>query len=446
MKHAFRILVVDDESEFREAMRSLLTREGYNVTLAASGKEALGHLHHSSFDLLITDMLMPEIQGIELLRKTKEWNEEIPVLMITGHSAIDDAVEAIKLGAEDYLAKPFDNVELLRIVNRLYENQLFKLRAELLKQEMLRKNLPEVIGQSKQIRKVLSEIESVAPSDASVLITGESGTGKELVARAIHALSPRKSEPFVPINAAAVPKDLLESEFFGHEKGAFSGASDKKYGLFEVANRGTLFLDEIAEMPLDLQAKLLRTVETKKLRRLGGTQEIAVDIRIISATNRNLKEEIKEKRFREDLYFRLSTLHIHVPPLRERKDDIALLAHHYLKSRGYKNTELPQETLDALHLYDWPGNVRELENAMERAALLSRNQPARLKYFPGELQELHRKRFKQEAQPPATLEEVEREHILNVYQSCGQDKAKTAKLLGIGLKTLYRKLKQFQTN
>jgi len=440
----FSILVVDDEPDLRDALEFLLRREGYSVTQASSAAQALAEIQRSPFDLVISDILMPEMHGIELLKRIKQSDDGIPVLMITGQSTIQDAVEAIKLGAEDYIAKPFDNAVLLSAVRRLYKSKIFKRQAELLKQEMLRKTIPEIIGQSKKIQRVLAEIESIAPSDGAVLITGESGTGKELVARGIHALSKRKKEPFIAINAAAVPKDLLESEFFGHEKGAFSGASDRKYGLFEIADQGTLFLDEIAEMPLDLQAKMLRTVETKKLRRLGGIHEITIDIRIISATNRNLKEEIKEKRFREDLYFRLSTLNIHIPPLRERKEDIPLLAHHYLSKRGYPNTAIPGETIAGLQLYDWPGNVRELENALERAALLSGNQPARLKYFPPEIQELYRKRFKQPvSEPQPKLSEIEKDYILKVYESTGQDKNAAAQILGIGLKTLYRKLKSY---
>jgi len=437
MKEQFQILVVDDEAEFRLALDQMLAREGYSVQQASGGKEALQKLSQTPFDLVITDMFMPEMKGTDLLKKVKEWNDAIPVLMLTGHTKIEDAVDAIKLGAEDYLAKPFDKVELFAIVNRLFDNWMLKHRAEILKQEMLRKSVPSVIGESRAIRKMLTEVESVAPSNAPVLIQGESGTGKELVARAIHALSPRKSEPFIAINAAAVPKDLLESEFFGYEKGAFSGAMERKFGLFEMADQGSLFLDEIAEMPLELQAKLLRTVETKKLRRLGGTQEIMVDFRVISATNRNLKQEIKEKRFREDLYFRLSTFCIQVPPLRERKEDISLIAQHYLKNRGYGSISIPADVLDALQSYGWPGNVRELENSIERAALLSGNQSLRLKFLPGELAR---------KSPDTTmekLEDVERAHILRVYELCGSDKNKAASALGIGLKTLYRKLKEY---
>ena len=443
MPQDFWILVVDDEPEMCQTMHDLLAREGYVVDQAKSGIEAWSKIQNSTFDLLITDMIMPEMGGIELLKRIKQWKEDIPVLVITGHTTIDDAVEAIKLGAEDYIAKPFDNVELLTVVRRLSENKLFRKRSEQWKQEMLRKSIPEIIGNSREIRKVLNEVESVAPSDASVLVLGESGTGKELIARAVHNLSKRSKEPFVAINAAAVPKDLLESEFFGHEKGAFSGAVERKYGLFEIANDGTLFLDEIAEMPMDLQSKLLRTVDTKKLRRLGGTQEFHVDIRIVSATNRNLKEEIKEKRFREDLYFRLSTFCIEVPPLRDRKEDIPALADHYLKSRGHHQSELSQEILQALQMYNWPGNVRELENALERAVLLAQNQPVRLKHFSVEIQEPYKKRTSQEIVRLSSLEDVEKEHILKVYKSCGEDKVAAAKILGVGLKTLYRKLKKY---
>lgn len=445
MKSDFRILVVDDEPELREAVKDLLSRNGYIVEQAVSGKDALVKTRNSPFHLVITDIVMPEMDGIALLKSLKQFDDELPVLMITGNSTVENAVEAIKIGAEDYISKPFDNAELLVIVKRLYENKLFKQRAQLWKQETLRKNVPAIVGESSQIRKVLSEIESVAGSDASVLILGESGTGKELVARSIHALSKRNKEPFVAINAAAVPQDLLESEFFGHEKGAFSGAVERKFGLFEIANGGTLFLDEIAEMPMDLQAKMLRTVESRKLRRLGGTQEIAVDIRIVSATNRNLKEHIREKQFREDLYFRLCTFCIEIPPLRQRKEDIPLLAHHYLNNRGYRHATLSEDVLEALQLYEWPGNVRELENALERALLLSRDQAPRLKHLPAEIQELFRRRSGKQTLTTQTLEEVEKEHILQVYESTGMDKVKTAKLLGIGLKTLYRKLKQFNT-
>lgn len=443
IKNDFRILVVDDEPDLREAVKDLLSRHGYTVEQSSSAKEAFARVQSSPFDLVISDIVMPEMDGIALLKSIRQYDDDLPVLMITGNSTVENAVEAIKIGAEDYIAKPFDNAELLAILKRLYENKLLKQRSQLWKQETLRKNCPEIVGQSRQIRKVLSEIESVAGADASVLILGESGTGKELVARSIHALSNRKKEPFVAINAAAVPENLLESEFFGHEKGAFSGAAERKYGLFEIANGGTLFLDEIAEMPLDLQAKLLRTVESRKLRRLGGTAEIAVDIRIVSATNRNLKEHIKAKHFREDLFFRLSTFCIEIPPLRQRKEDIPLLAHHYLNKRGYRHATLTDDVLAALQLYQWPGNIRELENALERAMLLSPDQAPRLKHLPADIQELLRKRSGSQTFTTSTLEEVEKEHILHVYESTGKDKVKAAKLLGIGLKTLYRKLKQY---
>lgn len=443
MKSSFNILVVDDEQDMRESLRDLLVREGYQIDLAANGMDAVDKILTKSYDVVLTDIVMPEMDGVELLKEIRKRGLECSVIMISGYSTVEGAVDAIKLGAEDYFTKPFNNSEVLNVIEKVYKSRNYAERNKMLKQEVLRKSLPEIIGESKAIRKVFSEIEAVADSDVSVLITGESGTGKELVAGAIHSLSKRREEPFVPINCAAVPNELLESEFFGHEKGSFSGAHERKYGLFEVADKGTLFLDEIGEMPMNLQSKLLRTVETNSLRRIGGTQQIDFDTRIISSTNRDLKEEIKKRCFRGDLYFRLNTFAIHLPPLRERKEDIPLLVDNYLKTKGHSDLKVSDEIVEALTAYHWPGNVRELENVVERMVLTSSSSIPKMKNLPIDIQGAYKKQTKQTEMPLdaiPVLENVEREHILNVYKVCNGDKVAAAKALGIGLKTLYRKL------
>jgi DNA-binding NtrC family response regulator len=447
-KTDFTILAVDDEIEMRRALKSLMEREGFSISSASNGREALKKYEEHRFDLIISDIMMPEMDGIELLKKLRKVNEEVLVILITGYATIESAVQAIKIGAEDYFTKPFKNEEIIKVVDRLYKNHQLKRRNEILKQEILRSDIPEIIGNTPKISKILSDIKMVADSDIPVFVTGESGTGKELVARAIHSLSSRKSEPFVPINCAAVPNELLESEFFGHEKGAFSGALSRKYGLFETADKGTLFLDEIAEMALPLQSKILRTVETMQFRRIGGTQLITVDLRFVCCTNCDIKEEVDKGRFRGDLYYRLSTFGIHLPPLRERREDIPLLVNNYLKQRGTKPIILPEKIMSALKQYDWPGNIRELEHVLERLILFSKNKTPGLKNLPGEIQESYQRQSKLHADftpgQNRPLCEIEKEYILAVMQQCNNNKKESADILGIGLKTLYRKLDEYR--
>ena len=450
MHRNFRILIVDDEKDMRDSLRDLLTRDEYQVDVSSNGDEALRLYKNKTYDLVISDIIMPEMDGIALLKKLKDFDQEASVILITGYSSIQGAISAIKLGAEDYFTKPFKAIEIKKVIRRIYDNKYLSKRTEQLTQGILRSEFSEIIGNSKVIRDLKEEINTVADSEVSVLVTGESGTGKELVARAIHQASSRKDRPFVPINCAAVPNDLLESEFFGHEKGAFSGALKRKYGIFEVADTGTLFLDEIGEMPLHLQSKLLRTVETKKIRRIGGTDEIDIDIRILCSTNRDLKQEIKKGNFREDLYFRLATFNIHIAPLKARREDIPILIDNFVRKKRIKKLEISIETKNFLYNYNWPGNVRELENVLERLILIAKGNLIIPDHLPIEIRNQDQEntsfieqitRIEKDIEP---LENIEKKYIIKAYKHYHGNKAKTAKKLGIGLKTLYRKLEKYQ--
>lgn len=449
MKSDFRILVVDDEEAMRETLTELLERDGYSVDMAENTFEAIDLYKSNKQNLVISDIMMPESDGIELLQKLKNINADVMVILITGYASIDSAVQAIKIGAEDYFTKPFNNDEILKVVDRIYKNYSLIHQNEILKQGILRHDIPEIVGNSAVIKKVISDIKTVAKSEVPVFVSGESGTGKELVSRAVHNLSERNKEPFVPINCAAIPNDLLESEFFGHEKGAFSGALARKYGLFEVANNGTLFLDEIGEMPMALQAKLLRTIETQQLRRIGGTQQVSVNLRFVCCTNRDIQKEIEEGRFRSDLFYRLSTFCIHIPPLRDRKEDIPLILNHYLHKKGNEQIKFPDDIMRAFLNYSWPGNIRELEHVIERILLFSNDKPPSIKNLPNELLSSNNHTNEKELQKTAsnhTLRELEKVHILDVLKQCNGNKKEAAELLGIGLKTLYRKIEEYSYN
>lgn len=447
MKKDFKILVVDDEETLREALSALLNGEGYSVDVAENASEAIIKFNSENYDLVVSDITMPEVDGIELLKQLKKISPDVIVILVTGYASIDNVIQALKIGAEDYFTKPLKDVEILKVVERIYKNKNLLQQNEKFKQEILRQDIPEIVGKSKQINKIISEIKMVADSDVPVFITGESGTGKELVSRAVHNLGIRKNEPFVPINCAAVPNDLLESEFFGYEKGAFSGALSRKYGLFEVADNGTLFLDEIGEMPMLLQAKLLRTIETMELRRIGGTEQISVNLRIVCSTNRDIQKEIEEGKFRSDLYYRLSTFCIHIPPLRERKEDIPLIVDQYLQGKNEEKSKIPENIMHAFLNYDWPGNVRELQHVIERILLFSKKSPASLKNLPSELQQAYQRNSSPNIKDPSlnkrSLHEIEKEHILSVLNQCNGNKKEAAEILGIGLKTLYRKIEEY---
>ncbi len=371
----YTILVVDDEPNYQIVLSELLRDEGYEVFTADSGTAALPIVRDTDLDLVLSDMKMPGMDGIEFMRKIKEFNKDLPVILITAFAEVEKAVEAMHLGAFTYLAKPFSNEQLLASIRKAIEHYGLVCEIKRLRREINpRSGFEGMIGKNPNMLSVYQLIEKVAPAPSSVLITGESGTGKELVARAIHNLSPRREAPFISVNCAALTDTLLESELFGHEKGAFTDAIAMRKGRFELANGGTLFLDEIGEMPAPLQAKLLRVLQERTIERVGGNTTLNIDVRILAATNRDLKDEVDNKKFREDLYYRLNVIHIHLPPLRERVDDIPALVTHFLqknaKRLGKEQITIAPEALRLLVTLPWEGNIRELENTIERAAIL----------------------------------------------------------------------------
>ena len=369
------ILVVDDEQSMREFLEIILTKEGYQVTTAAGGSEAIELLEKNSYDLVITDIRMKQVDGLNVLKRCKELNPQAVAIMISAYASTSTAVEAMKWGAYDYLPKPFEVGEMKTVIRDALASAQHREVKERAEEEPA--GIPEfqgIVGRSQALGKVFDLIPRIAAATSNVLITGESGTGKELVAKAIHQMSPRRHKPFVTVNCGSVPETLMESELFGHKKGSFTGATATRNGLFEVAHEGTLFLDEIAELTPALQVKLLRAVQEKKFKMVGGTEEMSVDVRIISATNRDLEQGVMEGRFREDLYYRLNVIHIHMPPLRERPEDIPLLAHHFLEKYSQQMSKdikkISAFALDILKNYNFPGNVRELENIIERSVAL----------------------------------------------------------------------------
>lgn len=385
-----RILVVDDDSSIRNMLTFVLNKSGYEPTGVEDGESALDKLRKETFDLIISDIKMPGISGIDLLKKIKAIDGEIPVIMITAYASTDDAVEAMKLGAEDYITKPFNIDELKILIERsIYKKNIERENIELKSRLTEKERFENIIGRNHQMLKIYDLIDTISKTDSTVLISGESGTGKELIARAIHKKSGRSGKEFISINCGALPENLLESELFGHIKGAFTDAYKDKKGLFEVAHKGTLFLDEIAEMSQKMQVKLLRAIQERKIRRVGGNDEIEVDVRIISATNKDLLEEMKKGEFRSDLFYRLNVISIRIPPLRERKDDIFLLLQYFLKvfnKKFTKNIEgFEKKVLEVFMKYSWPGNIRELENFLERAVALEKEKYITLKSLPTEL-------------------------------------------------------------
>ena len=425
----------------RESMH-LLLKDKYEVHLAASGKEALSIIKKHAIDLAILDVRLPEIDGIEVLKIIKSIDDSIEVIMVTAVITVGKAVEAIRHGAYDYLTKPFDIEVLAEQVEKVIEKRkLFRENVSLRKLIESDYQFEKIVGKTPAILEVFKIIDEVAKSNATVLITGESGTGKELVARAIHNRSPRKDKLFVAINCAAIPENLLESELFGHERGSFTGASERQIGKFEIAHEGTLFLDEVGSLPLSMQAKLLRAIQEKEIERIGGLRPIPVDVRIISATNSDLRQEIKNRKFREDLFYRLNVIPIHLPPLRERKEDIPLLANHFLhkynrqfnkKIKGFK-----AETSQLLMQYDWPGNIRELENLIERLVVLTREDEITPEKLPPEIKgELPCKPEVTETKFFDAVRKFEAEFIKKALEKAGGKKGKAAKMLGIHRNTL----------
>ncbi len=444
------ILIVDDEKNIRSGLEMAFEDEGYTVLTAANGKEAWNEINRNSVDLVITDLRMPEMDGYELLKRITSSYPTLPVIVLTGHGTIETAVETMRDGAIDFFTKPVDIDKLLLVVRKTITasslaEQNRKLAEEIDKLKK-QQGYGRIIGKSGKISELMQTINQVASTRATVLVTGESGTGKELVADAIEALSDRHGKPFVKVHCASLSSSLLEDELFGHEKGAFTGAIAQKKGRFELADTGTLFLDEIGEIDAATQVKLLRVLQERQFERVGGEKTITVDVRVICATNRDLQEEVKAGRFREDLYYRLNVVHITVPPLRERKEDIELLSQDFLKTfnseDGRKIEGFTPQARKALYSYSWPGNVRELRNSIEAAVVLCRGRMIDVDDLPSQIKE---KTIESSVTLPLpiTLDEAEKRLIEDTISYCNGNKTKAAELLGIGRKTLHRKLTEY---
>ncbi len=449
------ILIVDDEKNYTRILGAVLEEEGFEILAANSGPEALEILEESDIDLVLTDMKMPMMDGIQLLEKIKARDPELPVLMMTAHGTVDKAVEAMQKGAYSYILKPFDNDRLIIYVRKAAAMfRVIKENRELRHAVSSRYSFGNIIGKSKVMQQVFDTIRKVAPSNATVLIEGESGTGKELVAKSIHFNSPRREKPFVAVNCSALAETLLESELFGHEKGAFTGAVSMRKGRFELADTGTLFLDEIGDMSTGLQVKLLRVLQEKVFERVGGTKPIAVNIRVIAATNRQLKEEMKKGRFREDLYYRLNVVHIDLPALKQRQQDIRLLLDHFVKKYADERkhsvpvTGIDPEVERLFYEYSWPGNVRELENLIERLMIMSPGGVITAADLPKSFREsahddLYLESIPADAKLYDTLAMIEKTMILRAMKKTGHVQAHAAELLGIGKSGLNQKIKKF---
>ncbi len=437
------ILVIDDEEPFRRLLKKELARKGYAVEVAPDGSEALRLLRDRVFDVVLLDVVMPGVDGITLMKKLKEDSSSPAIIVLTGKATVETAVEAMKNGAYDYLTKPYKLDELVIVIDRAYEYSRLSVKSKLLEQELVRQESPfQFVGKSRQLQEILALIQKVAPTDSPVFIQGESGTGKEIIANTVWHYSARKDAPFIALNCAALSENLIESEIFGHEKGAFTSAYQTKHGLVEVADRGTLFLDEIGEMPIGLQAKLLRFLDSGEFRRVGGNKALHVDVRVIAATNKDLTARIKAGSFREDLFYRLNVINIAIPPLRERKEDIVELSRHFLTKYAKKLAKnvnnFTLEALELLSAYRWPGNVRELENVVERAVIVSESDLIGA----GDLAiPAHASIEGMNLNP--SLEEMEKEYILRVVKETGGNQSRASQLLGIDRKTLYLKLKKY---
>ncbi len=439
-----KIMVVDDEKNIRIMLKRVLSGDQYEIDEAVNGLEALQKIKREKYDAILLDVKMPEMNGLQVIDKIKEMDINTPIIMMSAYGTIPEAVEAMKLGAVDYLIKPFDLDELRMTLDRMIrQDEMKNENLYYREEEDKRFNFKEIIGQSQAIKKVLEMVRQVAPLPTTVMLTGESGTGKELIARAMHQNSPRKEKPFVVANCVAFSPNILESELFGHEKGAFTGANSRRIGRFEVAHKGTIFLDEIGEVGSMTQAKLLRVVQEKEFERVGSSTSIKVDARIIAATNKDLKQEVRENRFREDLFYRLNVFHIDVPPLRKRKEDIPLLVQHFIgKYNQILNKEISGVSQNALYLlmdYSFPGNIRELENIIERAMIMCTHSTIEKDIFFF----LDHENIEQKS---GTLKEIEKETIKKYLIQNNGNRTKTAEVLGISRRSLQSKLKEYQIN
>ena len=441
-----RVLLIDDDDMFRRVMAAELTRRGYRVAAVATGREAL-EAQHADADVVLLDLRLPDMDGIEVLGRLRERNaSSMGVVVLTGHGTIDTAIRAIRLGAHDYLEKPCQIEKLEMAIQKTYEHVRLVKRQRVLEDGYAAPNVAAgLVGTSPAFVKLLENVARIARTGATTLVLGETGVGKEVVAKLLHTQSSRAEAPFVVVDCAALHEELLQSEIFGHEKGAFTGAMRLKHGLFEVAHGGTIFLDEVGDTSPDVQAKLLRVLETSRFRRLGGTEEIVVDVRIVAATNRNLKDAIARGHFREDLFYRLSTFTVEIPPLRDRREDIRVLAEHFtsqFNARFSVSTRLSDAALDALVQHSWPGNVRELIHALEQAVALSDGAVVGPGDLPASVRTHQESRGGAAAEPVPTLREIERAHIFSVLDRVDGNRAQAARLLGMNERSFYRLLRR----
>ena len=444
-----RILIADDEEVMRDSLSDWLREDGYDVIAVASGAEAVEKVKSEPWSVLMVDLKMPGMDGMEVVRQVKKISPELPIIMVTAYATVDTAVQAMKEGAYDYIAKPFDPEQVGLAIRKIIAHQEVLEENVALRQALRKQHeFQNLIGKSRKMHEIMETVQTIADSTANVLISGESGTGKEVVARAIHRSSLRREKPFMAVSCAAIPETLLESELFGYEKGAFTGATAQKRGRLEQAEDGTFFFDEIVEMSLKSQVDLLRVLQEREFRRVGGEALVRLEARVISATNKNLKKLVQEGKFREDLYYRLNVIPIHIPPLRERKEDIPLLALHFLKKYAVENgkhlNDFSPEAMELLLKYDWPGNVRELENAVERAVIVAAGSLVHLENLTVEGGVTVRgvSEFTS-ISGSATLEEVEKAHILKVLKANDLNVKKCSDILGIDRTTLYKRMKEY---
>ena len=449
---AGQVVIVEDEGESRKAMSLALRKRNYQVEDFSNGADAIQYIRRNAadIDLVITDLRMPGVDGMTVVKEAKEANKEISAILVTAFGSVDSAVQAMKLGADDYLTKPVDLFEFRARVSHFIKNAALNREVKQLHSRLDKKfGFEHIIGHSAQMEKIFDQIKAVAGTNANVLILGESGTGKELIANALHQESRQKAHRFMPINCAAIPADILESELFGHERGAFTGAINRKIGKFELASPGTIFLDEIGDMNMDLQVKLLRVLENREFMRVGGSEMIRLESRFLFATNTNLEEMVEENRFREDLYYRMNVVTLRIPPLRERPEDIPLLVDHYLgvlnEENGRSVNAIEPKAMEVLSNYAWPGNVRELRNIIENLVIFCKGEVVTVDQLPPQLSKKVGTSGSLVIPPGVTMDTLEREAIYQTLDSVGGNKTRAAEVLGIGLRTLQRKLKDYES-